>query len=74
MCYSAQTGEQLEAVERIWRDTELRRAGIELNKVQDGMGVGSVSAWREYRCALRNLPQHELFRAIEARPTVPDLV
>lgn len=68
------TQDQLRADERCWRDTELRRADVELNKVQDGMGVGSVTAWREYRCALRNLTLHELFPAVEARPTAPDAI
>jgi len=66
------TQEQLESIERAWRDKELARADIELNKVQDGVGTGSVSAWREYRVALRNLPEHELFPSEQARPVAPD--
>ncbi|MNF56514.1 hypothetical protein D3C84_380030 [compost metagenome] len=60
--------------ERIWRDSELARCDIELSKVQDGMGKGTVSAWREYRCALRNWPTNENFPAKESRPTAPDEV
>ena len=66
------TPEQLAAIERAWRDGELDRADIELNKVQDGMGTGTVSAWREYRCALRNWPEHESFPDSSFRPNAPD--
>lgn len=60
--------------ERNWRNTELLRADIELNKVQDGdpKSVGAVGDWRTYRKALRALPEHPLFPSIEARPTAPD--
>lgn len=47
--------------ERIWRNSELSRADIELLKVQDGDGTGLVSDWRAYRVALRNYPQQEGF-------------
>lgn len=50
---------------RMWRNAELFRADIELYKVQDGMGTGSVSEWRAYRCALRNWPDTADF------PTTP---
>lgn len=68
------TEAQLSNIERQWRNTELSRADIELNKVQDGMGVCTVAAWREYRCALRVLPQHPAFPSISARPVAPDAV
>ncbi len=66
------TPEQLAAIERAWRDDELDRADIELNKVQDGMGTGTVSAWREYRCLLRNWPENEFFPDSTKRPVAPD--
>ena len=66
------TPEQLVAIERAWRDGELDRADIELNKVQDGMGTGTVSAWREYRCLLRNWPENEFFPDSTKRPVSPD--
>lgn len=66
------TPEQLASIERAWRDGELDRADIELNKVQDGMGTGTVSVWREYRCALRNWPESEFFPDIGHRPISPD--
>jgi len=62
----------IEGVERPWRDAELSRADIELNKVQDGCGVGTVTAWRQYRVELRNWPEHLQFPAQEYRPKAPD--
>lgn len=56
--------------ERLWRDNELNKADIELNKVQDGMGTGLVSQWRKYRCDLRNYPASTGFPYGE-RPTSP---
>lgn len=59
--------------ERAWRDAELRRADIILNKVQDGMtGFGSVGPWRSYRVELRNWPENPEFPKIENRPVAPD--
>ena len=66
------TPEQLASIERAWRNGELDRADIELNKVQDGMGTGTVAQWREYRCALRNWPEHESFPDSAQRPVAPD--
>lgn len=66
------TPEQLATNERAWRNGELDRADIELNKVQDGMGTGTVSAWREYRCLLRNWPENEFFPDSTKRPVAPD--
>lgn len=69
------TQEEMITSERYWRDSELIRSDIELNKVQDSdkKAVGSVSQWREYRKALRALPEHPLFPSREARPQSPDL-
>ena len=60
--------------ERAWRNAELSRADIELNKVQDGMGIGSVAAWRQYRVDLRNWPENPEFPNSMARPVAPDKV
>jgi hypothetical protein len=60
--------------ERVWRNSELARADIELNKAQDGDGVSTVKAWREYRKALRAYPNTEGFPNSELRPTAPDVV
>lgn len=68
----APTPEQLASAERSWRDAELNRADIELNKVQDGMGHGAVGEWREYRCALRDWPEHASFPDAAHRPVAPD--
>lgn len=68
------TPEQLTFSERSWRNGELDRADIELNKVQDGMGVGTVAAWREYRCALRDWPSNPNFPDSTKRPVAPDSV
>ena len=66
----------LEMVERVWRNSELNRSDIELNKVQDSdsKSLGSVSQWREYRKSLRNWPQSVDFPNKEKRPRSPDLI
>lgn len=68
------TPESLISDERIWRDESLRRADVELYKVQDGdqKAVGSVSQWREYRKALRVWPEQVDFPNKEFRPKAPD--
>ncbi len=66
------TLEQASTLERHWRDSELSRADIQLNKVQDGMGTGTVSAWREYRCSLRDWPESPDFPDSTKRPMAPD--
>ena len=67
------TLEQASILERQWRDSELSRADIQLNKVQDGMsGLGTVTAWRQYRVDLRNLPETEGFPETSIRPVAPD--
>ena len=66
------TPQQQEFRERIWRNAELGRADIELNKVQDGMGRGTVSQWREYRCSLRDWPENQDFPDSTKRPVAPD--
>ena len=58
--------------ERAWRNSELYRADVELNKSQDGDGVGTVKAWREYRKSLRAWPDTKGFPSREFRPVAPD--
>ena len=71
--FEAKAVEDLKASERSWRNEELNRADIELNKVQDGMGINSVSAWRSYRNALRDYPAQQDFPNGE-RPVAPDTI
>lgn len=61
-------------LEIIWRNSELVKADIELNKVQDSdpKAVGTVSQWREYRKALRGWPENSNFPNKEFRPKAPD--
>lgn len=61
-------------LERVWRNSELIRADIELNKVQDtdSKAVGSVAAWRDYRKALRAWPENVNFPVKNSRPKAPD--
>lgn len=63
-----------ETKERVWRNIEINRADIELNKVQDSdpKAKGAVSQWREYRKALRAWPEHADFPNKEKRPVAPD--
>lgn len=62
---------QLANEARLWRDAELARADIELNKVQDGMGIGTVTQWRSYRVALRNWPTTDGWPE-STKPAAPD--
>ena len=62
--------EELQRQARAWRDAELARADIELNKVQDGVGKGTVAEWRTYRINLRNWPATTEFPNV--KPVAPD--
>lgn len=59
--------------EVMWVDVELRRAGEELDKVQDSdpSAFGSVSEWRTYRKALRAWVKDVKFPNKDFRPTSP---
>ena len=61
-------------LERGWRNKELVRSDIELNKVQDTdpQAKGTVSQWREYRKALRAWPENKDFPNKGKRPVSPD--
>lgn len=56
-----------------WRNDELARADVILNRLQDGeKGLGTQKAWREYRIALRNWPDAKDFPSEDSKPTAPD--
>lgn len=66
--------EKNKTLERKFRDAELRRADIELLKVQDSDpgATGNVGDWRTYRKALRAWPNDENFPDPSYRPVAPD--
>lgn len=55
---------------RIWRNTELGRADVIINKIEDFEIEGDSKPWRKYRVALRNWPSTEDFPTV--KPTAPD--
>jgi hypothetical protein len=56
---------------RAWRDTELDRADIQINIIEDSsMMVGAATVWRAYRVLLRNWPATPDFP--EIKPVAPD--
>lgn len=61
------------ALERLWRDEELSRADSTINKIEDFEIEGDSKAWRQYRVALRNWPEHEKFPSKDSRPSAPDV-
>jgi len=63
-----------ELKERLWRNTELSKVDVQLNKVQDSdpKAIGTVSQWREYRKALRAWPENKDFPNKDKRPISPD--
>ena len=70
--HDAKAQEDAIDAERSWRNSELARADIELNKVQDGGGTGTVGDWRDYRNELRDWPEHANFPDSTKRPVTPD--
>lgn len=60
--------------ERAWRNLELFKSDMELNKLQDGdaKAFGTVTLWRAYRKLLRNWPQDRNFPSAEFRPQPPN--
>lgn len=72
------TAEQIEAdrlsklakSERGWRDAELLKADIEVNKATDTANP-TESSWRQYREALRHWPASEYFPSQASRPIAP---
>lgn len=63
----------LDATERGWRDAELGLADVELLKAEDAdpSSVGTPTAWREYRIALRAWPESADFPNATKRPIRP---
>lgn len=66
----AESLSKLSADERSWRDSELLKADIEVNKAADTASAGEA-AWRRYREALRHWPQSPDFPDVDRRPTPP---
>lgn len=68
----APTLDELSAIERYWRDSQLDYADIELNKVQDSdsKANGTVGDWRDYRKVLRAYPDSTGFPQ-GTRPVAP---
>lgn len=64
-----------ELEELIWRESQLKIADYELNKVQDSdpKAVGTVGEWRAYRKELRSWPESSQFPNKESRPASPHI-
>lgn len=52
---------ELEVSARAWRDDELAKADLDLNREQDGMTNYTVSTIRDWRVVLRDWPSTEDF-------------
>ena len=63
--------DKLGGEERVWRDIELSKADIEINKAEDVAGVFDATDWRDYRQALRDWPEHVDFPDQTKRPISP---
>lgn len=59
--------------ERMWRNDELKKADVIINKIEDFEIEGDSKAWRKYRVALRNWPDHDKFPSKRSRPKAPKL-
>jgi hypothetical protein len=64
------SAEQTAATERGWRDAELLKVDIEVNKAADTASA-TEPAWRQYREALRQWPQSAGFPDQSGRPAPP---
>lgn len=60
----------LAVLERVWRNQELDKADIEINRLED-RGLDS-QLWRDYRVALRGWPENSNFPIAEHRPEAPE--
>lgn len=62
------------ALERIWRDSELKRCDVEIFKLQDSdpNKFGTIEVWRTYRKLLRAWPENDNFPNKNCRPSAPD--
>lgn len=73
--WSSDVKETTPSEARAWRDSELRRADIEINKIQDSSstkGSKKLCDWRKYRCNLRDWPASAGFPLDTSRPNPPD--
>lgn len=59
---------------RVWRNSELLRADVIINKIEDFEIEGDSKSWRQYRVALRNWPDVKGFPAEKTKPVAPDTV
>lgn len=59
-------------VEREWRNEQLIKADVEINKLEDTNGAGTAVDWREYRKSLRDWPESPDFPEITKRPVAPN--
>ena len=65
------TLEQASTLERHWRNNELAKADIEINKAVDSANYSLEKSWRNYRQALRDWPEHPDFPDATKRPASP---
>lgn len=65
--------DQLIQIEKSWRNRELVKSDIEINKLQDAdkNSISSIGIWRTYRKQLRAWPEHKNFPDKLFRPTPP---
>lgn len=63
-----------ESLARVWRNDELSRADVIINKIEDFEIEGDSKAWRQYRVALRNWPDAKGFPTEKSKPKAPDAV
>ena len=63
------TLEQASSLERQWRDSELAKADIEINKATDSANYPLEKSWRNYRIELRDWPENPDFPSKLYRPT-----
>lgn len=64
--------ERDQTLARYWRNDELLRVDVVINKIEDFEIEGDSKVWRKYRVALRNWPQAEGFPSDESKPVAPD--
>ena len=70
---SPPTADELATTGRDWRDSELRRADIEISKAEDTAGIFDAVTWRDYRMVLRDWPADPAFPDPASRPVAPDV-
>lgn len=58
--------------ERAWRNAELKKVDIIINKIEDFQLEGESRPWRMYRGQLRDWPASEFFPNPDKRPVSPE--